>query len=109
MPDFTPALSTPGSWSVGDSQYGEGKYMQLKIPVSAVHELCPHLMAMADDAASHKSINVWNYQTSSAQDVPGIVLSCKGKDGQYGAFGQINPAKHGTATRPAAAATDMPF
>jgi hypothetical protein len=36
------------------------------------------------------------------------VLSCKGKEGQYGAFGQINPAKHGTATRPAAAA-DMPF
>lgn len=94
MPEFNPALSKPGSWSVGDSQYDDGgKYLKLSIPLDSVHDFCNHLMNMADDVSKQKTIKVWNFDTKSAEEVAGIVFSAKGKDGQYGAFGQINPQK----------------
>ena len=94
MADFKPALSKPGAWSVGDSQFDEnGKYVSLKIPVESIHDFCNHLMTMADDSSKHKAIKVWNYENKAAEEVQGIVLSFKGQDGQYGAFGQIDPSK----------------
>lgn len=92
--DFKAALPKPGSWSVGESQFEEGgKYLKLSIPLESVHELCSHLMAMADDVSKQKTIKVWNYDTQSAEEVTGIVFTAKGKDGQYGSFGQVNPQK----------------
>lgn len=94
MADFKAALPKPGSWSVGESQFDEGgKYLKLSIPLESVHELCGHLIAMADDVSKQKTIKVWNYNTQSAEEVTGIVFTAKGKDGQYGAFGQVNPQK----------------
>lgn len=94
MADFKAALPKPGSWSVGESQFDEGgKFLKLSIPLESVHELCGHLMAMADDVSKQKTIKVWNYDTKSAEEVTGIVFTAKGKDGQYGAFGQVNPQK----------------
>ena len=92
--DFKAALPKAGSWSIGDSQYDEGgKYIKLSIPLESVHEFCGHLMAMADDVSKQKTIKVWNFENNSAEEVTGIVFTSKGKEGQYGAFGHINPAK----------------
>ena len=92
--DFKAALPKAGSWSIGDSQYDEGgKYIKLSIPLESVHEFCGHLMAMADDVSKQKTIKVWNFENKSAEEVTGIVFTSKGKEGQYGAFGHINPAK----------------
>ncbi len=101
MADFKAALPKPGSWSVGESQFDEGgKYLKLSIPLESVHELCGHLMAMADDVSKQKTIKVWNYNTQSAEEVTGIVFTAKGKDGQYGAFGQVNPQKIEVTSEP---------
>jgi len=65
MADFKAALPKPGSWSVGESQFDEGgKFLKLSIPLESVHELCGHLMAMADDVSKQKTIKVWNYDTN---------------------------------------------
>ena len=92
--DFKPALPKAGAWSLGDSQFDEGgKYIKLSLPLESVHEFCSHLMTMADDPSKQKTIKVWNFQTNKAEEVTGIIFTSKGKDGQYGPFGHINPAK----------------
>ena len=101
MADFKAALPKPGSWSVGESQFDEGgKYLKLSIPLESVHELCGHRMAMADDVSKQKTIKVWNYNTQSDDEVTGIVFTAKGKEGQYGAFGQVNPQKIEVTSEP---------
>lgn len=113
MPEFTPALPKPCKWSVGDNRFDEDgkspKSLTLFIPLDSVHALCNHLMTMADIKELHKDGKVWNYETyallvkegmspedampKANQSVKGIYLNCKGKDGEYGAYGNINPKK----------------
>ena len=94
MADFKPALSKPGLWSVGDSQFDEGgKFVSLKIPVESIHEFCNYLMTMADGSSKHKTIKVWNYKNKAEEEVQGVVVSFKGQENEYGVFGQINPSK----------------
>ena len=41
----------------------------------------------------HKDGKVYNFQTKANESVKGIYLNCNGKDGDYGAYGNINPKK----------------
>lgn len=97
MSDFTPAFPKPCKWSVGDNQYDqEGKNpkkLSVFIPLDSVHAFCNHLMTMADDQQLHKDGKVYNFQTKANESVKGIYLNCNGKDGDYGAYGNINPKK----------------
>ena len=91
--EFVPALAKPGAWKVGDSQYDEGgKYLKLSLPLESVHQFCSHLMKMADDSSKVKQVKTWNAQAKTKEEVPGIEISFKGRDGEYGSFGNINPA-----------------
>ena len=49
-------------------------------------------MNMADDNTKVKKGKVYNYETQQKDEVDGIYLNLKGKAGNDGAFGNINPA-----------------
>jgi len=97
MSDFQAALPKVIKWSVGDNQFDtEGKNpkrLSLAIPVESVPAFCNHLMALADDEANHKTIKIWDYQAREQVEVSGITINAKGREGSYGAYGNINPAQ----------------
>lgn len=96
MPEFNPALPKQGTWSVGDNRYDEGgknpKQLTVFLPLESVHAFANHLMNMADDNSKVKKGKVYNYETQQKDEVDGIYLNLKGKAGNDGAFGNINPA-----------------
>ena len=96
MADFNPALPKQGTWSVGDNKYDQDgknpKQLTVFIPVESVHAFANHLMNMADDNSKVKKGKVYNYATQQKDEVDGIYLNLKGKAGNDGAFGNINPA-----------------
>ena len=96
MPDFNPALPKQGTWSVGTNKYDEGgknpKQLTVFLPLESVHAFANHLMNMADDNTKVKKGKVYNYETQQKDEVDGIYLNLKGKAGNDGAFGNINPA-----------------
>lgn len=97
MADFQAALRSVITWSVGDNQKGDTekfpKLLKLGIPVEAIPDLCEHLMALADNADNHKTITVWDFGQRQEKSVSAVALYAKGKEGPYGSFGNINPAK----------------
>ena len=97
MADFNPALSLPIKWSVGENQFDDdGKFpksISLTIPVEIIPELCSHLMALESDSSKHKQGKVWDFQEKEEKKVAVIYLNGKGKEGDYGDFGNINPVK----------------
>ena len=97
MADFKPALSLPIKWSVGENQFDDnGKFpksLSLTIPVEIIPELCSHLMALEADSSKHKQGKVWNFKEHEEAKVDVIYLNGKGKEGEYGDFGNINPVK----------------
>ena len=96
MPEFNPALPKQGTWSVGENRYDEGgknpKQLTVFLPLESVHAFANHLMNMADDNSKVKKGKVYNYETQQKDEVDGIYLNLKGKAGNDGAFGNINPA-----------------
>ena len=96
MADFNPALPKQGTWSVGDNKYDQDgknpKQLTVFLPLESVHAFANHLMNMADDNSKVKKGKVYNYATQQKDEVDGIYLNLKGKAGNDGAFGNINPA-----------------
>ena len=96
MPDFNPALPKQGTWSVGENKYDQDgknpKQLTVFLPLESVHAFANHLMNMADDNSKVKKGKVYNYATQQKDEVDGIYLNLKGKAGNDGAFGNINPA-----------------
>ena len=96
MPDFNPALPKQGTWSVGENKYDQDgknpKQLTFFLPLESVHAFANHLMNMADDNSKVKKGKVYNYATQQKDEVDGIYLNLKGKAGNDGAFGNINPA-----------------
>lgn len=101
MPDFNtsfnPALPKPASWSVGQNNFDTDgknpKQLTVFIPLESVPALAEHLHNLADNPEKVKEGQTYNYKTQSKQKVQGIYLNCTGKTGEYGDFGNINPAK----------------
>ena len=97
MTDFKPAMPKPGKWAVGDNRFDEnGKYpktLSLFLPLESVPAFCSHLVSLADDEKKHKEGDTFNYTTMSKEKCVGIYLNFNGRQSEYGAFGNINPAQ----------------
>ena len=50
-------------------------------------------MALEADSSKHKQGKVWNFKEQEEAKVDVIYLNGKGKEGEYGDFGNINPVK----------------
>ena len=112
MADFKSALPSVIKWSVGENKYDEDgsnpKSLSLFIPAESIDALAAHLSAMAADSAKLKTGKIWDYNKKEEVEVSGVYLNAKGKTGEYGDFGNINPAAlANTATQ--ALPADLPF
>lgn len=106
---FDPAFPRPIKWSTGENRFEDRDKnpttMSLFIPLESVHAFANYLMNLADDEERHKTGKVWDYETRSEVEVPGIYVNGKGRDGRDGSFGTINPK----AVKVALATGAMPF
>ena len=112
MADFKAALPSVIKWSVGENKYDEDgsnpKSLSLFIPADSIDALAAHLSAMAADSEKLKTGKIWDYNKKEEVQVSGVYLNAKGKSGEYGDFGNINPASLGNAPTQALPA-DLPF
>ena len=63
---------------------------------------------MAADSEKLKTGKIWDYNKKEEVQVSGVYLNAKGKSGEYGDFGNINPVALGNAPTQALPA-DLPF
>ena len=112
MPEFQAALPAVIKWSVGENKYDEDgsnpKSLSLFIPAESIDAFAAHLKAMANDSDKRKTGKVWDYANKAEKEVSGVYLNAKGKTGEYGDFGNINPAALGN-TPTQADESDLPF
>ena len=112
MADFKAALPSVIKWSVGENKYDEDgsnpKSLSLFIPADSIDALAAHLAAMAADSEKLKTGKIWDYNKNEEVQVSGVYLNAKGKSGEYGDFGNINPVSLGNAPTQALPA-DLPF
>ena len=103
MPEFQAALPKQLKWSLGENRFDTDgknpKSLSLFIPVESVEAFARYVAALSTDPDKIKKGKVWNYATQSEEEVDGIYINGKGRDGRDGgAYGNINPA----AAQPAA-------
>jgi len=95
MSEFNPALPSVIKWSVGQNKYDEDgsnpKSLTLFIPKESIAAFAAHMAAMAIDPEKVKSGKIWDYTANEEVEVAGIYLNAKGKTGQFGDFGNLNP------------------
>ena len=107
MAEFKAALPAQIKWAVKDNQFDEGganpKALSLFVPLQSIEALAAHLRAMATDAEKVKTSSVWDYSSQKTLEVQGVYLSAKGKEGEWGAFGNINPTLLAAAPVPVGA------
>ena len=96
LSDFQAALPQVIKWSVKDNEFDDKeknpKALSLFIPRESIAALGQHLTAMAADSEKLRAAKVWDYDNNQEVEVQGIYLNAKGKSGEYGDFGNINPA-----------------
>ena len=94
---FDAALPHPIKWTVGENSYDEdGKFptqLALAIPVESIPAFCDYLMSLGDTKDKIKKGKVWDFKNNEEVQVDVVWLNAKGKEGQYGSFGNINPQK----------------
>lgn len=114
MSDFQAALPHVIKWSVGNNKYNEDgsnpKSLSLFIPRESISALAAHLQAMAADSEKVKTNKIWDYSSNAEVEVEGVYLNAKGKTGEYGDFGNINPAALSNAPTQQLVSSDaLPF
>ena len=101
MSDFNPQLPKQGKWSVGDNRYDEEgknpKSLSIFIPEESIDSFARYIQNSRNKLKPGK---VYNYELMQNEEVQGVYLNFKGKEGEYGAFGNINPPSNDT---------EMPF
>ena len=109
--EFKPALPAQIKWTVKDNQFDEGganpKALSLFIPLESIEALAAHLRAMATDAGKVKPGSVWDYSKNKAYETTGVYLNAKGKNGEWGPFGNINPTLLAAAPVPVGAEDEV--
>jgi hypothetical protein len=92
---FVPALPKPVTWSVKDNEFDDSdvnpKSLSLFVPVQSIQSLANHLIALGDDMNKRKKGKVWDYEAKEQVEVEGVYINAKGKSGDWGDFGNINP------------------
>jgi len=95
MSEFNAALPSVIKWSVGQNKYDEDgsypKMLSLFIPKESIAAFAGHLAAMALDPDKIRSGKIWDYTANAEVEVEGVYINAKGKTGQFGEFGNINP------------------
>ena len=96
MSDFQAALPQVIKWSVKDNEFDDKeknpKSLSLFIPQESIAAFAQHLTAMAADSEKLRAAKIWDYDNNQEVEVQGVYLNAKGKTGEYGDFGNINPA-----------------
>lgn len=96
MPEFQPQLPRPIKWSVGENRYDtEGKQprsISVFIPLESINAFHSYIDAVAADPQKVKTGKVWDYTEQKEVQVEGIYINGKGRIGQGGDYGTINPA-----------------
>ena len=94
---FDAALPHPIRWSVGENKYDtEGDWpsqLGLQIPTESITPFCNYLMSLLDEEGKISTGKVWDHDKKAEVEVDVVWINGKGKDGQYGSFGNINPQK----------------
>jgi len=94
---FDAALPHPIKWTVSENSYDDdGKYprqISLAIPVNSIPAFCDYLMSLGDTKEKIKTGKVWDFERKEEVEVDVVWMNGKGKEGQYGDFGNINPQK----------------
>ena len=97
MADFNPAISRPIKWSVGDNKYDENgkapRRLSLFIPEDSILEFAEYLKRLSTQTDKARAGKVWDYARSEEVEVSGFYVDGKGKNGQYGDYGTINPVQ----------------
>ena len=108
MAEFNGAISRPIKWSVGENKYDEeGKNprrLSLFIPEDSILEFAEYLKRLSTKTDKARAGKVWDYGRNEEVEVSGFYVDGKGKNGQYGDFGTINPVQIAAADSDA-----MPF
>ena len=95
MSDFQPALPKQVKWSVGENKYDQDgknpKSLSLFVPLESATAFANYVNAVATDPERIRKGKVWDYDLQAEVEVDGIYINGKGRDGQYGSFGSINP------------------
>jgi hypothetical protein len=109
MSDFKPALPRPIKWSTGENRYDTtGKQptsMSLFVPIESAYAFAKYITNAAEDQTKHKKAKVWDYANKAEVEVEGIYINGKGRDGNDGSYGTINPQ----STRFANGPDESPF
>ena len=94
--DFQAALPQVIKWDVKDNRFEDKekypKALSLFIPQESIAAFAQHLTAMAADSEKLRAAKIWDYDNNQEVEVQGVYLNAKGKTGEYGDFGNINPA-----------------
>ena len=94
--DFQAALPQVIKWDVKDNRFEDKekypKALSLFIPQESIAAFAQHLTAMAADSEKLRAAKIWDYDNNQEVEVQGVYLNAKGKDGEFGLFGNINPA-----------------
>jgi len=105
MNDFQAAIPFPIKWAVNPNKYNDdGKnpvQLRLFIPTESVVAFAQYLMDMADDQSKAKTSKIWDYANNQEKEITGFYINAKGKNGNDGTFGNINPAKIKASTESA--------
>jgi hypothetical protein len=105
MPEFHPALPKIIKWSVGNNRFDQdGKFpksLSVFVPLESVEAFGRYLAAEATNPEKIRKGKVWDYSLNAEVEVEGIYLNAKGKAGNDGAFGNINPAATTNDVEPA--------
>ena len=108
MAGFNPAISRPIKWYVGENKYDEeGKNprrLSLFIPEDSILEFAAYLKRLSTQTDKARAGKVWDYGRNEEVEVSGFYVDGKGKKGQYGDYGTINPVQIAAADSDA-----MPF
>tara|TARA_Y100001963_G_scaffold83146_1_gene115248 strand:- start:757 stop:1086 length:330 start_codon:yes stop_codon:yes gene_type:complete len=93
--EFNPALQYPIKWQVAENRFDEDgknpRQLSLAIPIESIPGLCNYLMSLEEDTSKHKEGKVWDFENNEEVEIDVVYINAKGKSGQYGDFGNINP------------------
>jgi len=104
MASFNAALSQVIKWSVGNNRFDQDganpKMLMLFIPKQSIREFAHYLLRLADQNDKLKSGKIWDYALAQEVEVDGFYINAKGKNGQDGAYGNINPVQIPASSTP---------
>lgn len=107
MPEFNPALPRPLKWSTGNNKYDQSgkqpRSLSLFIPRESAVAFANYILSTADDNEKQRTGKIWDYERKAEVEVEGFYINGKGREGNDGDYGTINP------TAVAALPAGMPF